>query len=379
MDMRPVNRMLRCLAERTITRAEARDTADVIVSNAIDGCGRGKAPVSALRALHVVGADEVETSEGMGIELRKRLYEAIDEDWGPGDSSGDLGPRLRWNMSHPGVDALLDIASRSGGSGGSSDISGSGGEKQKVGSSNRSSDRGGSRSRSGGGRRQIALLALSGGARKTKPTTTTFLNKRQVRSWSEKSGGHLARVPPDNLPTSTVKLTLHGSHFGTTHGTKLLSEVLFRQLPNLIVLDLTRCSLDARSLRSLACGLTSTTSTTSSQQKQTLGKTQEETTAVAVVARWHYAAANLETLILSSNHAVRGAPTSRQRRKVLLAKSKGNVDAVPDFDEDLTGVESLGLAARTHPRLHTLRFCKNHLGLDGSRRLLRNLKSNQER
>ena len=61
----------------------------------------------------------------MGIELRKRLYEAIDEDWGPGDSSGDLGPRLRWNMSHPGVDALLDIASRSGGSGGS--IVGSGG------------------------------------------------------------------------------------------------------------------------------------------------------------------------------------------------------------------------------------------------------------
>jgi hypothetical protein len=363
IDVNLIDKMLQNLADRAITKAEAKDRAVVIVDRTIGGCGRGVAPVSALRALHVVDSDKARETKALRRSLLERLYQAIDDDWGPGDSSGDIGPDLRWNMSHPGFDQVLITEAKR------KFLSGKG-SNETIGNKIQSHD--------------TALV----------PATTVVLNKAKIKAWSARM---TSNTPPNEISMSTVHLTLTRSHFGTSIGSDVLSSGLFQSLPNLIVLNLSRCTIDSRSLEGLARGLTALPPKNKGELTVKTGNVNAP----------RYAAAHLEVLILDSNFATRGRPMTRARKQKILRERNKELrrqkemglnirtknksfstensliqkrEEVSDsneefFDEDLTGLEALGLALRKHPKIKKLSFRKNQLGLDGSRRFIRRLLS----
>ena len=356
IDIDNLDQMLKALSERTITRAEAKDRAGVIIDNAINGCGRGPAPVSALRALRVVGSEQAKHSIELRDILTTRLFEAIDEDWGPGDTSGDLGPKLTWNMSHPGVDVLL--------------------HQDKI----RTSPKGTVTTRKGilpGLLKDVSSTGKALGEKLTGTklilrskqivktvTTAAKLDKLQIQRWATRT---TSLTPPQYIPPNTSILQLTGSRFGTSVAADVLSDALFQSLPCLIKLDLSRTSLDSRALEGLARGLVAPA------PKQKSGQELAAILPVGSKIVPTFASPHLEILILDSNFALRGRPTSKQKRKELLKAMGEDPDEskVPDFEEALLGIEALAQAIRKHRKLHTVSLRKNALGKDGSRRFLR--------
>jgi len=377
IDLQPIDNMLKLLAERKITRAEAKDRASVAVDKAITGCGRGIAPVSALRGLRVVDSDKAKDTKELRHSLLERMYDAIDDNWGPGDSSGDLGPRLRWNMAHPGV---MNVTQHD----------------------NIKHDKSSALTKSTiSTRSAISTISTKSTTFKKDlstlvPVTTASLNKHKIKTWSlQKTKNKL----PNDISNSTVQLILAGSHFGTGAGSTALSDQLFQSLPHLIVLNLTRCTIDSRSLEGLAVGLTA---------MAPMRRDEFEIQAGGVVVP-RYAAVHLEVLILDSNFVTRGRPMTRARKQKMLREQNklrmlkmkpqgitaqlttttnrhqknqrtnenggNNNEATEFFEEDLKGIEALGLAIRKHPRIKILSLRKNALGLDGSRRFIRRLLS----
>ena len=372
IDLGPVDQMLKSLSDRTITRAEAKDRASVIVDNAIGGCGKGPAPVTALRSLRVVGSKEVRRTIELRETLMQRLLDAIDEDWGPGDTSGDLGPKLSWNMSHPGLDVILGWKNQA---------------KNDKSTKNQHHQQQQQHQKSRKGVLPVPGLSglsklsnnnvlvhvpeknlLIGEVSKqlTRVATSVTLDKMQVKSWSAKK---TCLSPPLNIPSNTSMLILYGSSLGTSNASIILSDALFQSLPRLIKLDLTRSSLDSRSLKGLACGLESPA------PKHMGEEAIMNIVPVGTKVVPTFASPHLKILILDSNFATRGKPITKQKRRELLKAMGKDPDEskVPDFEIDLTGVEALGRALRKHPTLHTVSLRKNALGKDGSRRFLRRL------
>ena len=332
LDLTPLNRMLENISNRTITRAEAKDMAVVIVKRALTGCGHGEAPISALRVHSVEGSAQVKEAQELERNILQRVLEAIDEDWGPGDSSGDLGPSLKWNMSHPGLDVILSLKK-------SADSRESPEHRSQLYSGSNFPCSHTSKTKKT--QRLYSKQSSLGGK-----AVKILLDKDRVKSWVACSKS-LASTPNGIPADSTIELSFEGSKLGILSAAELLASHLFQLLPRLIVLDLTRAGMDSRAFEALADGLTVNSKSTNKIDEPSVS--------------------GLQILIVDSNFITRGKPV---RRKKGFSNPHGNSEH-SFYETTLKGLELFGKAIRNHPKLNTLSLRKNALGINGSRRLIR--------
>ena len=217
LDLGPLNKMLENIANRKITRADAKDLAEVIVKKAISGCGHGVAPISALRVHSVEGSAKAKEASELEESILQRVYEAIDEDWGPGDSSGDLGPRLRWNMSHPCYEIII---SQKG------DHSENHRDKETVELDFPQPFKDYSFAEQHKEKRAVLSRELS------PKKVEISLNKKMVKTWVERSRSNASSLPGIHAE-STTTLSLKNSQLGTISGAEMLADHLFQVVPGL--------------------------------------------------------------------------------------------------------------------------------------------------